>query len=205
VRGYEPRLVPEEETAPRLLRIDEATFAGAADDAGASRCDLDGVTTATATRPTLGRRARRTLTTIHVAGGVGLLGATASTLLLALIATGSGDAAAAEETYRLISLQSAVFGIPLSMVSLLSGIALGLGTKWGVLRHWWTTLKLVLILLVMLNGALMIGASVDELRSGPSPSAETRLLIGALLNVTMLFAATTLSMFKPGGRLRRAR
>jgi hypothetical protein len=159
-----------------------------------------------APRPRLRRRARQALTTIHVAGGVGLLGATASTLLLAVIATGSGDPAAAQETYRLISLQSAVFGIPLSMLSLLSGIALGLGTKWGVLRHWWTTLKLVLIVLVMANGALLIGGSVDDLRNGqPSPGAETRLLIGAALNVVMLMTATTLSMFKPGGRLRRRR
>jgi hypothetical protein len=181
-------------------------------------------TTATAIRMSLSRRARRTLTTIHVAGGVGLLGATASTLLLALIATGSDDAAAAQEIYRLISLQSAVFGIPLSVVSLASGIALGLGTKWGVLRHWWTTLKLVLIVLVMFNGALMIGGSVDELRAAGSASsssavaesvsgaaessssgAETRLVIGAVLNVAMLLTATSLSTFKPGGRLRRKR
>jgi Predicted integral membrane protein (DUF2269) len=167
-----------------------------------ARCDLDGVSTSVA-RPRLRRRERQALTTIHVAGGVGLLGATASTLLLALIATGSDDPAAAQEIYRLISLQSAVFGIPLSMLSLLTGVALGLGTRWGVLRQWWTTLKLVLIVLVMINGALMIGGSVDTLRSGPSAGAETRLVIGAVLNVAMLLTATTLSMFKPGGRLRR--
>jgi hypothetical protein len=190
---------------PSLLLVDEARIAGPADDAGAPRCDLAGVSTSVA-RPRLGRRGRLTLTTIHITGGVGLLGATASTLLLALGATTTDDVAGAQETYRLISLQSAVFGIPLSMLSLLSGIALGLGTRWGVLRHWWTTLKLVLIVAVMVNGAFMIGASVDELRTGPpSSGAETRLLIGAALNLAMLLTATTLSMFKPGGRLRRRR
>ena len=74
-----------------------------------------------------------------------------------------------------------------------------------MLRHWWTTLKLVLIVLVMVNGALMIGGSVNELRSGAAPGAETRLVIGAVLNVAMLLPATVLSMFKPGGRLRRRR
>jgi hypothetical protein len=182
----------------------ESRIASPADDAGGVRCDGDGVTTSTTARPRLNRRARQTLTTIHVAVGVGLLGATSSTLLLALIATGSSDPEAAQDTYRLISLQSAVFGIPLSVLSLLSGIALGLGTKWGVLRHWWTTLKLVLILLVMANGALMIGASVDDLRGAtPSAGAETRVVAGAVLNVAMLLTATSLSMFKPGGRLRR--
>lgn len=151
----------------------------------------------------LSRRARLTLTTIHVVGSVGLLGATASTLLLALAAASSDDPAFAQSAYRLMSLQSAAFGIPLSFLSLLTGIALGLWTSWGVLRHWWTTAKLALLVGVILNGALNIGPSVDALRHGGG--SEPRLIGAAALSVSMLAAATALSVFKPRGRVARRR
>jgi Predicted integral membrane protein (DUF2269) len=148
----------------------------------------------------LSPRSRKTLTTVHVAGSVGLLGATASTLLLALAAAATADPEHAQSAYRLMSLQSAVFGIPLSFLSLLSGIALGLGTHWGVLKHWWVTGKLLLIVGVILNGALDIGPSVDALRDGGG--AELQPVLAAALSVLMLVAATGLSVFKPGRRRR---
>ena len=157
-------------------------------------------TTLASTPFRLGRRARLGLTTLHVTSAVGLLGATASTLLLALAATASDDPAFAHSTYRLMSLQSAVFGIPLSFISLFSGITLGLGTHWGVLRHWWVTAKLALIVGVIANGALMIGPSVDALRHGAGDGTELRLVAAAVLSLLMLMAATALSVFKPGRR-----
>ncbi len=136
---------------------------------------------------------------------MGLLGATAATLLLAMSAAATDDAAFAHSIYRLMALQAAVFGIPLSMLALLSGVALGLGTHWGVLQHWWTTAKLALILGVIVNGALMIGPAVDELRHGPPDAGtELRLVLAAALSLAFLLTATTLSVFKPGGRRRRS-
>jgi hypothetical protein len=152
----------------------------------------------------LSPRARRTVTTIHIVSGVGLLGATSATLLLAINGAATDEVAFADSIYRLMSLNSAVFGIPLSMLSLVTGIVLGLGTRWGVLRHWWTTLKLLLILGVLVNGSLMIGPTVDELRDAPmAAGAQTRAVFAAALSAAMLLTATSLSVFKPGGRLRR--
>ena len=106
------------------------------------------------------KKFRKPLLVAHVIASVGLLGATSSSLLLALVADGDRD------VYELISLQSAVFGIPLSFIALFTGIALGLATKWGVLRYWWTTLKLGLLVGVILNGALMIGPTTAQLADG---------------------------------------
>ena len=61
---------------------------------------------------------------------------------------------------------STFFGIPLSLGALLTGIGLGLGTKWGVLRYPWTTAKLILILTVILMGAFILGPSVEQMRDG---------------------------------------
>ena len=46
-----------------------------------------------------------------------------------------------------------------------AGVALGLGTKWGVLRYRWVTAKLVLILSVIIVGALIIGPATAAMRT----------------------------------------
>jgi hypothetical protein len=141
------------------------------------------------------KKFRKSLLVAHVIASVGLLGATLSSLLLALAADGDRD------VYDLISLQSAVFGIPLSFIALSTGIALGYATKWRVLRHWWTTLKLGLLVGVILNGALMIGPTTARLADGEGSSA--RLIFAASLSVTMLALSVGLSVYKPGGRVRK--
>jgi hypothetical protein len=206
MRSDELHLLLEEELARCLARAGEVMIASTADDAAVRRCDGEGVTTTFSRTLRLGLRARQTLKTIHIVSGVGLLGTTAATLLLAVTATTSDDPASSREIYRLMSLQSAVFGIPLSLLALSSGILLGLATRWGVLRHWWTTAKLILILGVIVNGSLMIGPSVDDLRHGPpAAGTETRLVIAAAGSLAMLLSTTTLSVFKPRGRVRRGR
>ena len=85
---------------------------------------------------------RRTVLTVHIIASVGLLGDSAGFLAVALRAATTDDPALAASSYELLEMFSIVFGIPLSMISLATGLALGFGTKWGVLRHWWTTAKL---------------------------------------------------------------
>jgi hypothetical protein len=57
------------------------------------------------------------------------------------------------------------FGIPLSVGALVSGIALGLGTKWGVLRYPWVVAKLALIISVMVVGGAVIGPALNVMLS----------------------------------------
>jgi hypothetical protein len=140
------------------------------------------------------KRYRKPLLLIHVIASVGLLGASSSSLSLAI---------ARDDAYDLISLHSAVFGIPLSFIALATGLALGPATKWGVLRYWWTSSKLVLLTLVILNGALLVGPATDDLRSGAGSPA---LLIAALAGqVLMLGVSVGLSVYKPFGRVKRSR
>jgi hypothetical protein len=105
--------------------------------------------------------------------------------------------------------------VPLSFIALGTGIVLGLGTKWGVLRHGWVTAKLVLLVLVILIGALVVRPSMDHViaaTSAPAPAAKPDLgasewepVAAAASNIVMVVVAVALAIFKPGGRLRRAR
>jgi hypothetical protein len=91
---------------------------------------------------------------------------------------------------------SVVFGIPLSSAALITGLTLGLGSKWGVLRHAWVTAKLMLLLSVILVGALVIGPATNEMHDG-SGDAETVLIAAAAWDVLALTVATVLSVYKP--------
>jgi hypothetical protein len=151
---------------------------------------------------TLPKPSRKALTALHVISSVGLLGATASSLVLALTAATTGDPQAAGAAYRFIGTSSAVFGIPLSFLALATGIALGRATKWGVVRYRWTAAKLALLVLVILNGALAIGPTTAARIEGSRSEWLLPPVIGATL--LLLLTSVVLSVYKPGGRLRRS-
>jgi len=158
--------------------------------------------TVTAPRWPLSRSLRRTILTAHIVASVGLLGDTAAVLLVNLRAASTDDPAVAAASYDLLSTFSAVFGIPLSLAALITGVTLGMGTKWGVLRHGWVTLKLAAILSVILVGAFVIGPGTEAMRTGAG-GAETRLIVASAYDVLILTLATTLSVFRPRFRLGR--
>jgi uncharacterized membrane protein SirB2 len=52
----------------------------------------------------------------------------------------------------------------LSVAGLVTGITLGLGTRWGVFRSRWVTAKLLLLVSVMLVGTFVIGPAETAVR-----------------------------------------
>jgi hypothetical protein len=81
----------------------------------------------------------------------------------------------------------------------LTGVLLGLGTRWGVFRYPWVTTKLLLNLSVIAVGALVLSRGMNAMLSGRG-GAEGQLIAGAAYDVIALTVATTLGVFKPGGR-----
>jgi uncharacterized membrane protein SirB2 len=81
-----------------------------------------------------------------------------------------------------------------------SGIALGMGTPWGVFRYPWVIAKLAVIVTVIVVGAAVLRPVLDEdaTRNG------TALIAGAAYDVAALTAATALAVVKPGRARTRA-
>jgi Predicted integral membrane protein (DUF2269) len=151
----------------------------------------------------LPRRARQTILTAHVIMSVGLLGDSAGFLAVAIRAYLTNDAANTTELIGVLKMFSQVFGIPLSIGAIVSGLVLGLGSKWGIFRYPWVTAKLALIVSVMLVGGLVIGPSQAALLAG-ARDARWPLIMAASYDVIALTVATALSVFKPGRPFRRA-
>lgn len=145
--------------------------------------------------------ARNAVLTFHIAVSVGLLGDSAGFLAVAIRAAASEDPAAVREMMGVLNMFAMMFGIPLSVAAILSGVALGFGTKWGVLRYPWVIAKLLLIVSVMLVGGFAIGPALTTMLAGGS-GQTTQLIAAAAYDVVALAVATGLAVFKPGKRFR---
>jgi hypothetical protein len=145
---------------------------------------------------------RRALLTIHIVVAVGLLGDSAGFLAIAIRAAATDDPQLAASSYELLRMFSYVFGIPLSFATLVTGVGLGLTSKWGILRYPWTIAKLLLIVSVILVGGLVIDGALENLMDGGS--GEARLIAATAWDVIALATATTLAVYKPGRRRQSA-
>src|SRR3954454_24033003 len=120
----------------------------------------------------LAPRGRKLLLVTHIGSSVGLLGTDATVLLLAVTGARGGDPAAVYPAARLIG---SLLLVPAALLSLTTGVLLGLLTPWGLFRHWWVAVKLALttagavLSLVVLTPAL---SSLADAAGGPIPLAE---------------------------------
>jgi hypothetical protein len=80
---------------------------------------------------------RKLVLTIHIMVSVGLLGDSAGYLAVAIRGAISTDPLIARSACQILPMFAFVFGIPLSFAALLTGLLLGLGTKWGVFHYPW--------------------------------------------------------------------
>lgn len=154
--------------------------------------------------PWVGNR-RTTALLVHVTTAVGLLGATTSQLVAAIDAASREEPSQAHAVYGL--MQAGIFGlgIPLSFLALGSGVLVALTSRFGLVRHWWVTAKLGLLVATILTGAFATGPRVDVLldatAAGSSGGGERAELVAALAcQVAFVLAAVVLAFFKPGGR-----
>jgi hypothetical protein len=149
-------------------------------------------------------RARHALLTTHIMISVGLLGDSAGFLAVAIRAAATDDPAARLAQIDVLNMFSVVFGIPLSVGAIVTGVALGLGTKWGVFRYPWVVAKLLAIVSVMAVGGFVIGPAMDAMLNGRG-DATPQLIAAAAYDVLALSMATALSVFKPGRPFRVSR
>jgi hypothetical protein len=101
--------------------------------------------------------------------------------------------------------------VPLSFASLITGTILALGTRWGLLEHYWVVTKLILnvmsaIILVLYLETLRYAA--DLARNPASDLAQLRdpsPVLHSSAAIVLLVGATVLSVFKPRGLTRLGR
>ena len=150
---------------------------------------------------------RKFVRTVHVTVTVGWLGSVAGFLALAITGLTSPDTQTVSAVYIAMDLITRLVIVPLSLVPLfLTGPLLSLGTPWGLFRHYWIIVKLVInvlstiILLVHLKpiGYLAQVAAAGTL-SHDDRSLQIQMVMAAGAGLLALLAATALAVYKPRG------
>jgi uncharacterized membrane protein len=147
-------------------------------------------------------RLRKIVLTTHVATSVGWLGAVLAYLALDITAVTSQDIPTVRGAYAAMEVTVLYAIVPLALASVLIGIVNALGTPWGMFRHYWVLVKLLLT--VFAATVLLIEAqTVSHLAETAASGADPRELPGTLLHsiggLVVLLIILILSVFKPRG------
>jgi hypothetical protein len=153
---------------------------------------------------------RKFALTAHVVSSVGWLGAVVVFLALAIIGMTGQDAQTVRGAYLVMEPAAWFVLVPLAFASLLTGLVMSLGTKWGLFRHYWVLFKLlinvfatIVLLIYMESFRIMASMAADPTMS----TADIRALgtsprFHSLLAVVLLLVATVLAVYKPKGMTR---
>lgn len=156
---------------------------------------------------------RKLALTAHVTFSVGWLGAVIAYLALAAIGLTSQDAQVVRAVYLVLGLIGWIVIVPCSLAALLTGLVQSLGTEWGLFRHYWILVKLLLtsvgtliLLLHMRTVSLASGMAAETTFSGLDLGGlRTQLVVHAGGGLLILLATTVLSVYKPWSRTRYGR
>lgn len=147
---------------------------------------------------------RKFALTAHVVSSVGWLGAVAVALALGIVSAVSSDGQTVSSAYVALELVGWTVLVPLSVLSLLTGVVQGLGTPWGLIRHYWVVFKLVInvvasvvLLLYMQTLGALADAALAPGEAGAAGSISPVLHAGVAL--LLLVTATVLAVYKPRG------
>ena len=95
--------------------------------------------------------------------------------------------------------------VPLAHASLLSGIVLSLGTTWGLFRHYWVVLKLLITAFSTVILLIYMGTFRQMAQVAADPVVDLAAvrnaspIVHAILASILLLAATVLGVYKPFG------
>ncbi|MFF5582797.1 DUF2269 domain-containing protein [Streptomyces hygroscopicus] len=157
----------------------------------------------------LTRPVRRGLLVVHVVVSVGWLGLTLGMLALGITGAVADSAEEAGAVYRSMNVLGDWLLIPLSLLSLTSGIVLSLGTPWGLARHRWVYVKFWLTLITTAATAFALRARIDaamaDVVAGRPVGPTTDLILAPSVSLGIYAFLTAISVIKPWGLTARGR
>jgi hypothetical protein len=150
---------------------------------------------------------RKFAVTAHITSSVGWLGAVAAFLALAVAGLTSQDVQMVRAAYLATESITWFVIVPLAFGSLLTGLVMSLGTQWGLFRHYWVLVKLILTILATMLllvhtqpiGLLADVAKETTLAGGSVGRLQKQLVGDAGAALVVLLVNVTLSVYKPRG------
>jgi|tagenome__1003787_1003787.scaffolds.fasta_scaffold20625526_1 hypothetical protein len=173
------------------------------------------MTTASQTGFQLTPKWRKLVLLLHVISAVGWLGMHLGNVTLAITGLVTDDPGTQHTAFRALDLLGGMLLIPISLLAFATGVTLALGTRWGLVRHWWVITKFVLTLIPVILIPLSLLPGYGDLADQVNAAAPGQvvdvgntgisLIIAAIVSTTMYLTSVTLSIFKPWGRTKWGR
>ena len=147
----------------------------------------------------------------HITFSVGWLGAIAVFITLAVTALTTMNIQIARSALLAMDISAWYVIVPFCLISLLTGLVQAFGTKWGLFKHYWIVVKLfltivmtILLLLHMQPISYLASVAIEPSFSNTQYASQIIDIISkAGLAVLVLVATTTISVYKPWGKITR--
>lgn len=158
--------------------------------------------------PLMSPRTRKVMLTLHVIFAVGWLGTDFAMLALGITGFTGSNIATMRESYVSMERLGDFVVIPVALCAVFTGVLLGLGTRWGLLRHYWVMTKLIVGLGALALAAFALrfqlhkAASLVQ-KSGASTDigfVRTTLVVAPSVALALYTGNVVLSIFKPWGK-----
>ncbi len=152
-------------------------------------------------------RLRKFALTVHLTSSVGWTGAVVAYLVLGVAAAISQDTQTVRAAWIAMELTGWYAIVPLALAALLTGIVMSLGTPWGLFRHYWVLITLVLTILA--TSILLLHMPDVSYIAEVARGADAESLKGfggdlfhAVGGLMVLLVITVLNVYKPRGMTR---
>jgi hypothetical protein len=159
----------------------------------------------------LGKQPRQALVAFHAVTSAAWLGVAVMFVALSGLALSAANVRDAQTIYETMAFFDQTMLPMATMAATTSGFALGVTTQWGIVRHWWVLIKVVLSFAVL---GIAFGFLHDALERAAAEAADLAAVGGAVADVTSsgqvvlggfmlalvsLVGAMLLSLYKPRG------
>jgi hypothetical protein len=152
-------------------------------------------------------RLRKFALSAHLTFSVGWIGAVLAYLALGVGAVTSQDVQTVRAAWTAMDLTGWYVIVPLALASLLTGLVMALGTKWGLFRHYWVLISFALTVfatVVLLLHMPTVSSMADLAQEAEGAGLEG--LGGDLLHpgigLVVLLVVQVLNLYKPPGMTR---
>lgn len=160
----------------------------------------------------LSGRPRKFVRATHITVSAGWLGLVVAMLTLGISAATASHPAFVLACYAMMERIGGAVIPFFAVATLLTGIVLSVATPWQLFQYWWIVVKLVLAMAVIVTSVALTGNWVQRAvvhaaeasRVGVNAGSPAWLVIaGSAVHLLFLWAATTISVDKPWGKIKR--
>jgi hypothetical protein len=149
---------------------------------------------------------RKFVLALHLTVSIGWIGAVAAYIAFDVVAAVGSDEQSLRSAFLAMDRIARYVIVPLALASLLTGVIVSLGTKWGLFRHYWVVISLLMtvfavVILVVETRTIghLADIAADPATSGDELRALGNTLVHSVGGTLVLLVVLVLNIYKPRG------